>query len=1255
MGKFELNPQVGTIASSKCVPFRIAGIENPHRARVRIENATHGVSAYVAGSTDAWLAISEGATSVTGDLNLSVPDHASESAVSLFAFVQNEQTNGSYEVSQILPAVYQLTVQEDFMPGVSLNLDPIFVGTGDQCKISLAASSNTRYMISINDRRMMILTDAQGKGSINFVGRDVLIEKKLPVMKRYPIYIYSPHDNYVSKRFSGINIHILPSDIVSRTVDPRCVDPSWPTSNPPQTVNPWSPPLACLTGGPETPTPTAVRNDLPLQPNTPANNRTNHSTAVTGEHGTGKVSTALLPGGTALNCLTSVNNTSYSINNPCFNKQKVFVVEEETSLDDYNTAGKIGTNPGYKILYHGNVAVAPKPGLTDPMQIYINQDTYEWIPSDTTNVSVFLFDPDFGCYSWPVAGKLSPGSYVPYYGFLLDTSLRNVINQDWKFCTYAVIYKFYSNYINGTTQTISLEFPCITDVYGNTVSAIDAAIGTNEYNTSSLQQVYIIASGLVEDKVQLFLYSWCIKQGDSKVRTVYYLQSDTSYVFGWKQLTFVGNNKNPRVYVDRQGSLHVFWESDRSGSTQIYYGVLGPSLYSTGNAVLSSLFDKEAKLLQSDTLPAGAVTNISTVHEPSIVSPYFSELTWTFKTTNSGTVSVLPDNHITVTGNPLRDTAMAFYSLDGDESKGVAFDGKVDQIQYQVSFDVSSPDFDPDYNADIKYSDIAVENYWNQWKSSYAETTDASFSNTPVYVGSYNNKFLIAKQEDLYGRIWPMIGSYKNMTTGNEQFVLAASGETENLRHFFLGLMPETVRFSAKNIQTKDQFRVANGLTTAQADDRYDYENSDMVYTGRFRLAIVMNGQENYMGSPTTMDFYGTDSKNSRIVRMFSDPFDLYPSSNFKIMVGYRRIYAEDVDRYFGETIDKQARCRYVCSVTVYVNNVPKFAQSFVVDLSDAYRKFDIGFGFPSGGYYLTDEFLPYESNVFGEETFTVEFENITISTPSIDLNDEVVTVPLEVRDPSAMVTEGVGPSEGSGLYYNRSFVTFGLSANISDPAQGYAGPGDFLQVPLTLDSVNESPNIDRGLYDELHLVWQCNRGSYWNIYYTNAMNKGLPFRLETQVTNTESNSLCPSVAVGKNGRRCIVWHDDRDGKYEVYCARSLVDYGGGVQPCNYYEVERYLANTNPSINELDIEFSVGSGATGYYHFALQFYNSNFTQLLTTVSSVNDVSGWLYDFKPFPTGGAYVEGTVRLTYLPPSSLALSNRLYGVKLIPVRVA
>ena len=97
---------------------------------------------------------------------------------------------------------------------------------------------------------------------------------------------------------------------------------------------------------------------------------------------------------------------------------------------------------------------------------------------------------------------------------------------------------------------------------------------------------------------------------------------------------------------------------------------------------------------------------------------------------------------------------------------------------------------------------------------------------------------------------------------------------------------------------------------------------------------------------------------------------------------------------------------------------------------------------------------------------------------------------------------------------------------------------------------------------NDAHIGWQSNRDRYWDIYYINSTDKLAPFRHETQITNTESNSLKPSLSVNRNGRRMVAWHDNRETNFGIYSARSLEGYD-----CNQEECERKMIEELVVIN----------------------------------------------------------------------------------------
>ena len=73
---------------------------------------------------------------------------------------------------------------------------------------------------------------------------------------------------------------------------------------------------------------------------------------------------------------------------------------------------------------------------------------------------------------------------------------------------------------------------------------------------------------------------------------------------------------------------------------------------------------------------------------------------------------------------------------------------------------------------------------------------------------------------------------------------------------------------------------------------------------------------------------------------------------------------------------------------------------------------------------------------------------------------------------------------------------------------------------------------------ENIHVVWHDDRDGNYEIYYKTSTNNGENWTNDIRLTNDNSNSYWPIVAVNKNNVY-VVWHDDRDGNYEIYYKTS--------------------------------------------------------------------------------------------------------------------
>lgn len=105
----------------------------------------------------------------------------------------------------------------------------------------------------------------------------------------------------------------------------------------------------------------------------------------------------------------------------------------------------------------------------------------------------------------------------------------------------------------------------------------------------------------------------------------------------------------------------------------------------------------------------------------------------------------------------------------------------------------------------------------------------------------------------------------------------------------------------------------------------------------------------------------------------------------------------------------------------------------------------------------------------------------------------------------------------------------------------------------ISYPSYNNGRNI-AATGDTLHAVWFDNRNGYYAIYYKRSTNGGTTWEGDIALTNsTMSISMYPSIAVSGNIVH-VVWHDDRNGGYEIYYKRSAD--GGST-----WEADKRLTN----------------------------------------------------------------------------------------------
>ena len=108
----------------------------------------------------------------------------------------------------------------------------------------------------------------------------------------------------------------------------------------------------------------------------------------------------------------------------------------------------------------------------------------------------------------------------------------------------------------------------------------------------------------------------------------------------------------------------------------------------------------------------------------------------------------------------------------------------------------------------------------------------------------------------------------------------------------------------------------------------------------------------------------------------------------------------------------------------------------------------------------------------------------------------------------------------------------------------GTSWTGDTDLVNSTASAINPSLAVSGSA---VHIAWFDARNTNMQIYYKRSTNGGNAWETDTRLTNTDSNSVVPSIATAGSIVH-IVWFDNRDGNYEIYYKRNPTGNPIGIQ-----------------------------------------------------------------------------------------------------------
>jgi hypothetical protein len=1324
MIKLNLYPPSGTVEDAKSLKFELDGIKDSS-IRVRIENVTHNISSSVSSLQKT------GEEKYMGFVDLTIPSHITQTSISVFAYVEKDNGDGTYNTIQICPAIY--TVQDNIdISEDRVYASPSFIGQNDLCSVRVVGSSNSKKILSVNDKFYRLVLGDDGIGSISIKGRDIIGED-LNSVCQIPIYIYSEDDNFIKRTFTNSHLNIFPDSLSMHidNIDERC-DPTSDSYVEPGT---WTLPDGCVTP----PDPPVIPVVKPTIPPIGISTSCKEEEVNINEDSTCRIfshSATLLNSGIAFHAYLSPDKTITDNDADGFNINKIFLTSHETSID-------------VQVIANRDVVVEPKEH-GDNFTIHVQEDLWNSLDflenTSIDDVYVVMFNRATGFQRVKIIGR-DLDEYTGSYILIGEEQNSSIKINDWIFCVNSVFYheeEFPNLYLDVNNNPYDLGY--IYDDSNNILQVINISVASNSMYIGDNEEsyIYIIAEALDDEKSHLFFNSLLIGKDSSVVRSSN----------GWIKITRGGNNNQyPVSRIGYDNNLHVIWESDRSGLKQIYYGVLGLSAVSPVCSAFSALIDKYSEFLSRGDVPfdytdLNLLTEIGDgIYNPSQQIPEYSSSDLVSSNWNlygaGGSISQTSGdsyiNDLNISANALTEDAMAFNSLeivDNYENPSVTEAIPYSQFNYQISFDLiatvtQTSSIATEYDG-IIISDTEMNQLYKTWKDEFVLSTNQNVNGKPVYTKD-GNEFTIGRVDSVFDKIVPIVGSYQHDgdNPSVDRFQIDIRKDSNNLKDFTLGLMFEKTRFEATNIYTSSEFTTDN-----PSDISYIDKEEHVIYTGKAKLVVLIKTEDTE-----------TDRSNYIIVREFPEKIDVTSNKSYVIISNYTKIDSDNVSVVM-DTYQQIYENNFMGQLTLLIDSIPRFSQSFISTISSDYNYFDIGFGIPYGGYYIADKMSPSKMGIFDNIDVSLAFTNIEITSPTYSYNFDVINISSDIRDMTKLKVDDFNPSidpyalsnlsidlsgdeeiiysstfsENSGSNYSRlydtsladvisvSFNTLSIEDRIqitksdgsvlydseftvSNPLDFdidvssinsiyvniFTGEGStaynyqidfkkvsyagyFSQIPITFEGINKSPSMCLGKCDDIHVSWQSNRDTKWNIYYSSSNDKLSPFRFETRITDTDSNSLKPSVSVNDNGTRLITWHDDRNGNYDIFAARSFEGYS-----CNDDKCKRSMADAF-EYDIIECSISIDYEKTrGNYSMSLEFYNDiALDDLYKTIDlSESNKDRWYVDgssptlyYSPSGELSGFVfkyNGSSVISYIPDKEDKIFDRVLYVKLISEEVA
>ncbi|MAH42673.1 hypothetical protein CL614_03020 [archaeon] len=267
--------------------------------------------------------------------------------------------------------------------------------------------------------------------------------------------------------------------------------------------------------------------------------------------------------------------------------------------------------------------------------------------------------------------------------------------------------------------------------------------------------------------------------------------------------------------------------------------------------------------------------------------------------------------------------------------------------------------------------------------------------------GIYSNQKIQLISNSIDDRTIQSIGT----SSGTEQYYDISSDfkidrSQTPLYHYLICLIPEVEYFSATNTETFSEYCSRTSQNPSICSN-YIPTISESVYTGEFRLGVLASTSE-------SLETNEQARKRYKLVYTTSRVFDLTVDKNIIVSANYIKQSNQSLNRISSynkniaddneDMAELESDLRWMLDLQVLVNGKVGLSESFHVDMGDLRRQFDLSFGCPSFGDYISEEIIPFNGLGMSDIDLLLTYSNIKIGSNLIRFNNNIIDVDVSHR-----------------------------------------------------------------------------------------------------------------------------------------------------------------------------------------------------------------------------------------------------------------